>query len=526
MKKILFLILTLCSSVGLVYSDITWSAPSTISTPLVNASNPDVVIDSNNNITSIWIEAGQLLASSLPSGGSWSVPVVISDVLNTASSPKLAVDASGNVTALWIENTLVKSRILPFSGVWGTTATVSSSGAASPSIAMDSSGNVVAVWTRSGFVESSTRKLGTWSLVSVISVTNSDNPHVAISSFGTAIAIWHSTISGSDMITSNILTISSNTWGTSKNLFLASASFKHNYPKIALDSIGNAVACWFRYNVVNSNGYQNSQVVTSTLAVGAANWAVLAALSNQGLRNPADLTIKVRFDTNGDALVVWTNSYDGETFVVESARRLFGATVWPNFASPQNPTLYSFGIDVAIVSGSALLTNMAWDEISAIQIQSQQTDTNDPILQAWTIINPLSTGNSNAYPKCALSITGSTLNAVVVWLHFDGVNNVINVATGSDSVIDPPTGISASQSVTDFGVYQDYYNTITWSASSDPDLIQYNIYRNGIFFAATDPGVLEFIDNNTIQNGTVTYGVAALTSSFRQSNLITFTLFP
>ncbi|HEV8052674.1 MAG TPA: hypothetical protein VGP47_09275 [Parachlamydiaceae bacterium] len=524
MKKILFLILTLCTS-GMAYSDITWSAPTTISTTLTDAEAPKTVIDVNNNITAIWIENDDIMASSLPSGGSWSTPVAISNASNTSSNPTLGIDSSGNVTALWIENTQIQSATLPFGGSWSAGTVISGTGASSPSLGVNASGDAVAVWSRSGFVESSTRISGTWSLVSVLSAANSSFPHIAVNN-GNALAAWHTlNVNGTDVIVTNLLTISSNTWGTPKNVFTGTAARLHNYPKIAIDFNGNGAIAWFRYDLIDGNAYQNVQVLVSTLSYGAAAWSVPSILTASGLRNPADLTIKLRFDTSGNALVVWTNSYDGQTFTIESSLKLFGGS-WSSPALVYVPSLYAFDFDVALASGTALLTNTTWDQVSAIQIIAQETDTTNPIFQAWTYANPVSTGDNSASPKCAISISGGVLNAVVVWVSFDGTNNVINVATGTDSVIEPPLNVSVTQDVIDYGVYQDYTNTITWDASSNPNIIQYNIYRNGIYFAATDSGTFQFIDHNAVQGETVTYGVAALTSSFRQSDIITFTLFP
>lgn len=527
MKKFLFLILALCSFSGVVFSDITWSSPVGISTALTDGSNPTIVIDSNGNATAAWIESGLVKASSLPSGGSWGSSVTLSNALNTSVTPKLGVDSSGNVTAAWVENGQVKSAVLPFGGSWGAASSaISGSGTASNlCIAIDASGNAVAIWVRSGFVESSTRISGTWNLVAVLSASNSSNPHIAISSFGTAIAAWHSVVSGADLIVTDILTIGTNTWSSTKNVFSGTAAFYHNYPKVAIDSNGNATIAWFRYNFVGGNSYQNVQLLSSALSVGGAAWGIPTMLSSSGARDPADLSIRLKYDVNGDILAVWTNSYDGEVFNIESSQKIVGGT-WPLFISPQSPTLYSFGMDVAVASGTALLVNMAWDGVSDIVILSQETDTTDPVLQAWTLTNPLSTGSDNGYPKCAMSITGSTLNAVVVWTYFNGTNLVINASSGTDSVVAPPSSVSATQSVTNFGVYNDYSNTITWSASTDPDLIQYNIYRNGVFFSQTDASTLQLTDHNQTQGATVIYGVAALRSDFRQSAIVTFTLNP
>jgi hypothetical protein len=528
MKNILFLILSLCVYTEMIYGDIAWSTPVSISTVSVNATDPHVVIDSSGNATAVWVESGFIKAATLPFGGSWTVPTTLS-LTNTASMPRVAIDSSGNVTAAWIENSLLESAILLFGGSWGVPTAVSAvSGVSNFSLDVDASGNGVLVWVSSGNIVSATRKLGIWLGNTTISTTTPcTNPNVKTNSNGQAIAVWHGLSSGSDVIISNTLTISSNTWGGVKGVTTASTAFHYDYPKVCMDSNGNATAIAFRYNFNATNGaYYNVQTITSTFTSGATTWGLGTLLSNSGIGNPANLTLKLKSDVNGDVLAMWTNLYDGMTYSIESATKVFGGN-WPTPVVPQNFTLYSFGMDVGTSQGSAVLVNMYWDGVSNIQIVSQETDTTDPLTQAWTGINSFSTGSDNASPSCAISVNSSQLKAVAVWINYNGTNTTINASNGVESVISAPTSISAAQSSTNFGVYTDYSNTISWTdPSPSPTLIQYNLYRNGEFFASTPPGTLSFVDHNQIQSGTgsVIYGVSSLDSSFRQSAMITFTL--
>lgn len=524
MKRILF-ILVLCFLAGSGYSEITWSSPAVISTALTDATDPQVVIDADGNATSIWIENGLIKASVQPVSSSWSSPVTISNALETSSNPKLKLDSTGNATAMWIGDGVVQTATLVLSGSWVSGGSVSGSGASSLSFDVDSSDNAVAVWVRSGFVESSTRQSGTWSLVSVLSAANSDNPHVAISNIGKAMAAWHSVVSGSDVIVTDLLTVGTNTWAATKNVFPTTATFKHNYPKVAIDASGNSTIAWFRYNLIDGNAFTNVSVIASSLPAGAASWGMGTILTSGGIRDPQDLIIKLRYDQNGDTIALWTNSYDGESFSLESSTQIFGGS-WQTFVTLQVPTIYSFSMDLAVASTAALMTNMAWDEVSAITIQSQETDVANPFSIHWTNNNVYSSGDDNAYPKCALSFSAGTYNAASVWINYDGVNTVIYAVTGSGPQVEAPSDVDATQDVTHFGVFDDYFNTVTWTASSDPNIIQYNIYRNGVLFTSTDPGTLEVVDHNQGQGETVTYGVAALTSEFNQSPVATFTLFP
>lgn len=541
-----FICIALGTFSSTAYSSVTWSSPTTISTIIVNASDPQIVIDSYGNATAAWVESNIVKISYRPFSGSWSVPLQLSTILTTASNPKIALNGNGDVIAVWRENTRYKSTLIPVGGntsgltifqLLGIiilpptnilnlfTDTLSNTGATNVDFAVDASGNAVAVWVRSTFIESATYVSGSWSGVSILSAANSTNPSVAINNNNKAIAAWNSVVSGADEIVTRTLTVSSNTWATSITAISDIDKF-HNYPKVTIDDNGNASMVWYRYSFLNGNAYLNTQVIGSYLPVNTTSWNNPDIISQTGLRNPADLDLKIGLDTYGNALAVWTNSHDGESFVIESSRKISGG-FWSPFVTTQSPNLYTLGFDFSISSGKALLTNMAWDEISSLIIQSQEGSIN-PLLQTWSIASSISDGSQNGYPKCAIALKTSTntFNTASVWINDDGLTQVIRAAIGSAPVVSPPTSVSATQLSTDFNVYTDYYNTLTWSASSEPDIAQYNIYRNGVYCTATPSDVLEFIDNNAVQDGTVIYGVAAMDFDFNQSQIVTFTLNP
>lgn len=504
---------------GLLHGNINWSAPVTISSSNLNASDPQVVIDTQGNATAAWVENSLIRAGTQPFNGSWGAPSTLSDGLVTASTPKLGIDSSGNVTALWLEGGIIYSSTT-VAGIWGIGLPISSllGGASSPALSVDSSGNAVAVWVRGGVIESATRSSGVWGSVSTLSGASSDYPQVAISANGTVIAVWHRVVSGADVIQSATKTINGS-WTTAKSVFNGIAALKHGYPQVAIDPNGNVAVVWFRYNY-SGGAYQNVNVLSSFLTFNASNWTIPSILSNPGLRNPADLMLKIAFDPNGNVIAFWTNSYDGQLFYVESTAMRFGGS-WGGTAIPHGPNLYSFTGDIAVNSlGNVLATYMTWDG-SLLKIQSQESNIGNPIFSSWSIPNSISQGSDNGYPRCAIALNGSTSNAVVVWINFNGAHNIIQASTGSETVISPPVNLSVVQNVTTFVVYNDYYNTFSWEPSPSSGIIQYNIYRNGIFFAATDPNTLQIIDHNAGQNVSVTYGVAAMDSNFTQSSIAT-----
>lgn len=345
-----------------------------------------------------------------------------------------------------------------------------------------------------------------------------------ISSNGTAIAIWHTSTTGIDSIISDTLTISTNVWQTTKTVITGSTSQFYNYPKVAIDASGNATAAWYSYQL-NGGNYQHVQVSTSSLYSGATSWLSSTTLSHDGMVNPASLKINIHSDVLGNCLAIWTNSYDGLTYSVESALKLSGGA-WPttnNITNPESPTIYSIDISTALSQELILCVLMAFDGISSISIQSHEANPANPFILNWTPINSISNGNK-AFPKCSLSFSGTSFNAGAVWLSFNGTHNVLMASAGTAPVVIPPSSINITQSVNNFGVHQDYYNTITWGASTDPNLMLYNIYRNGVYFASVDPSVLSFIDHNQINGGSYTYSITAFTTDYLQSAMVTGTL--
>jgi hypothetical protein len=91
---------------------LTWTSPITISTPGVDASDPQIMIDTAGNVTAVWLESGVVSSATLPAGGSWSAETAISST--GASSLSAYVDSSGNAVAIWVREEFTASPKLQF----------------------------------------------------------------------------------------------------------------------------------------------------------------------------------------------------------------------------------------------------------------------------------------------------------------------------------------------------------------------------------------------------------------------------
>jgi len=525
-KRYLTLLLTiLCSQ---VIGQFTWTTPTTISALGSNATEPHIGIDASGNAVAAWIEGTVVKAKRLPIGGSWTSASTLSG--SGATSLRLIMDRNGNSAAIWLEGGVVRASSQASGGSWSAATSLSGSGTAtSPAMNVDTTGNVVAVWVQTSTLSvvslQSSTKLngGNWQAIpDTISGSTStpSSPSVSIGANGTVVAVWHAVSGTNDTINSAIKTISGGVWGTPLAFFAANATFKHNYPKVIVDANGNAHAVWWRFSQTGTT-YSSAQLIASQLPLGSPSWALASILSpTPSLKNPANLPTRLQVDSIGNVVAFWVSSYDGQTYNVEASSRLFGGN-WSSFSQIISPfNLYGFDADCSVSSaGDALGVFMAYDG-SSINIQDVHSSIANPFFLTWSTPETISQGARNSTPRVASSLANTTINACAVWLNDNGSNNVIQASTATGSAVLPPSGLMVSQSSNGFGVFTDYYNTITWTASADPNIYLYLIYRNGFYIGAVDAGTLQFVDHNAIQSGAVTYGVTAYTFDNTQSAIV------
>ena len=519
MKK-LFSLFFLVLSLQLMGA-LTWTTtPTTLSTLGVNASNPSIVMDSSGNLVAVWLEGTSMKASTQPVNGSWTTPVTL--VSSGASNPGVVVDPSGNATAIWLAGGLVQAATLPFGGTWSSASTLSAALTTSvtPQIAVDPSGNVVAVWVTAGIVQSATKPFGgTWPLTpTALSVLPAaDSPQVAVGPTGVIVAAWHavSSVSSMDTIYAARGAVGGS-WVSAQAI--SNASQNSVQPSVAVGPGGDAIVGWFTYDISGSN-YSNVIFQTASLDGSGFVWETPVNVSNPGIINPAKLVSVLQFDLVGNVAAVWTNSFDGSTYNLESAV----LDLLENWSSPQDLAVDTYGyiIDISVTSnGGAYATFMA-SSGSDVTIQTSESQVGGAIQQDWINTTMISTASGNINPTNTAASTSSNDYAAVIWIAYNGANTVVQVATGQGAKISPPSGLSVVQSSNNYGVFTEYYNTFSWSPSTDPLTIGYVVYRNGILLNQTDSMTFSLVDNNAVQNGSVVYGVASLRQDGEQSGTAT-----
>ncbi len=517
MKKIWIFFFTIFAISQAMCGPINWSAPVTLSVTASNATDPQIVVDLNGNATAAWVENGVVNTSSQPVGGSWGTVTTLSG--SGAVYPRLVVDTAGNVTAIWAESSVIKSASMPFGSAWGSATQISDVGASTPAFAVDSTtGHIVAVWARSGYIESATKLLGSaWGQVSLLSGSGSDHPQVGVNN-NIAIAAWHTVDSQSNTIVAAAITTVGGAWNSAETI--SPSPYNHVYPTVAVDTNGNAQVVWYQYNLLDSNNYSNVTVLASNLNAGSSVWSTPVALSGPGNYNPAQLTARIAFDGNGNAMAFWSNVYTTDLFDLESSLLPLGGS-WQQSSQLVALNLYSYEGDVAVNSyGDAVAAFMINDAPSSVSIQIAETNIAGVFYPFWSASLTISEGTMNGFPRVASTLNGTTVNAATVWISNNGTNNAIQASTGSKTILLPPSSPTVVQSVNDYGVFQEYYNTISWTASTDPNTVSYKIYRNGSFYAEVQSSQLQIVDDNQFQNGSVSYGISAIDANNSQSQII------
>jgi hypothetical protein len=334
---------------------------------------------------------------------------------------------------------------------------------------------------------------------------------VAIGSSGQVFAVWHAVnpASSMDAIYSSSKTLSGS-WSTA--VAVSRETQNCDYPQIAVDSNGNGLAIWYRYTL-NGGQYTNVIVQASEYSASGFTWSAPVDLSYAGIRNPADLKAKVIYSSAGNAIAIWTNSTDGSYFTTSSAfLGLSGSWSNPNnIVTDLYDYSFSTGFDPA---GYVYLAYMQFDyPSSSIVIKNSVSILDGLATNYWAPNGTLSNGNQNAFPQVVVTNSAPPNAGVAAWNSYDGSNLIIQSVSGVGSALLPPSDVTVTQSETDYGVVQQYANTVSWAASPSPSVGFYVVYRNGLLIQNVPSYVTSIGDSNATAGGSVTYGVAGLDGS-------------
>jgi hypothetical protein len=292
-----------------------WSAPVNLSKP--GASSPLVAVDPEGEATAVWVlerDGGNrsvVQSATRPAGGSWSAPVNLSPAGKDARSPQVVLDPQGGATAVWEEENsgTIKSASRPAEGSWSAPVNLSAAGewAFAPQVAVDARGNATAVWeggpngSRGSLIQSATRPAGgTWSAPVNLSKLGrfAQDAQIAVDPPGDAIAIWARS-NGRDLVVQSAMRPAGGSWSAPVDI-TAHHGQGGFYPRLVMDSSGNATAVW--------KGYDRNR---HSLAIQAArrplggDWSPPTDVSNRVTRHIGISEPQIAVDPQGISTVAW-----------------------------------------------------------------------------------------------------------------------------------------------------------------------------------------------------------------------------
>ncbi len=301
-----------------------------------NAFSPQLAFDGSGNAIAVWHQYDgnryNIWANRYVAGTDWNDTTAEMIEINDAggaSSPQIAFDGSGNAMAVWYQhdgtrNNIWANRYVAGTG-WDDTAAemieIDEGDASNPQIAVDGSGNVIAVWhqddgTRNN-IWANRYVAGTgWDNTAAEMIENDDmgnaeHPQVAVDGSGNATVVWYQSDGNRFNIWANRYVAGTGWDNTAAELIENDDMGTAEYPQIAVDGSGNAIAVWHQFDGTHFNILVNRYVA-------GTGWGDTAAemIENDDEGNAERPQIAV--DGSGNAIALW--------YQFDSAR----ANIWAN----------------------------------------------------------------------------------------------------------------------------------------------------------------------------------------------------
>ena len=290
-----------------------WSTPVNLSK--YGALSALVAVDPEGEATAVWLlerEGGNrsvVQSATRPPGGSWSAPVNLSPVKQDAYSPQVALDPQGVATVVWEEEKRgeIQSATRPPGGSWSAPVNLSAAGewAREPQVAVDSQGNATAVWEghnpKGTLIQSASRPAaGSWSAPVNLSKPgrNTQEAQIAVGPQGDATAIWARS-NGRDLVVQGATRPARGSWSAPVDIS-AHPGQGGFYPRLVVDSWGNATAVWKGYD----RNRHSLAIQAATRPLGGG-WSPPTDVSNRVTRHTGVSEPQIAVDPQGIATVVW-----------------------------------------------------------------------------------------------------------------------------------------------------------------------------------------------------------------------------
>ncbi len=250
-------------------------------------------------------------------------------------------------------------------------------------------------------------------------------PQVAVDPLGDATAVWYRS-DGANTIVQAATRAAGGTWQAPVNL--SAVGMNATFPRVAVDSQGNATAIWTRSTDVTN------LVVQATSRPAGGAWQAPVDVSAVG---PSLSDAQVAFDGQGNATAIW-GGFDGSNYVVQAATRAAGGS-WqaPHDISIAGYTSFSPRLAVASNGAATAIWELSNGANTIVQAATRPAD------GQWTTPVDLSTAGEDAQtPQVALDQQG---DATAIWYRSNGTNTIVQAALRpAGATWQPPVDLSAA----------------------------------------------------------------------------------
>jgi hypothetical protein len=477
---------------------------------------PAVASDANGNAMAVFVDGGAASApqASYFTAGAWGAFQFLDSLGALGDLPAVAMDPSGTALAVWKLDDTTDIRGAFFNGSsWQTAQTLESNtgtnlfGFFRPilSVAMNGPGSGVAAWANStlgGVVQASFFTGGSWQITPANIGTGTVDPSISYSTNGSVIAGWlNDTGSSIDVFVNNYI---GGSWQAPQSIGTTGFPFPSSIGT-GIDANGHGIIAWI----------DPSANVTVSYFDGTS-WQTPIVI---GTDSSAEGYVSVAMIPNGKAIVAWggfSASFDG--------------TAWssPIAYSPPGDTQ---GSSLFLYPGAAVSMDTAGDAFIVWLSSSQQNivSTNLPAgATAWTapeVIGPETAGIQSIATSLSDNGTG-----FVIWADNGGEGGGNVFASAAPGLFPPvppgptPQQISGKVCKNRFATASDRVKIITWTPSTNPNVVAYQLTRNGVLIATIPAsGPFTYRDHHRCKHSDV-YIITTIDTLGLASNPLTVTI--
>lgn len=521
-----------------------WSRPVQISGG-GNATNPAVKLDEKGNAILLWEEGfpTQIMYRTVSKTGLFkpdlsTQPLAVVSSSNAQIMPHLALDEQGNALAVWMEFYKDKYHIHSARNFnaqnWSHLGEISKGVHSAhlhftPSLSINRSGNAVIAWQetnkKTGFseVHGSIYLGGSWLPAFTISAESEQHslfPSAGIDASNNIVFVWNHF--------GPINVIKSKTYRNgflSDPITVSNPAFVAQRPHVAVDSMGNAVVVYERFDrgPSSTNAKMNKYIASATLPFKTSTWLPAVDISgpspNSQIGEAAGYPV-LALNSIGDGVAIW-KEFNGSNMVVQSAGYSLGTwSLFRTISSKNGPFKEAYEMAVSINLAGNLLA--VWPE--------DLTGTHTHYLKAATGVglaafSPMPPLPIPQPPDSQIVLPIVTLPPVQHPIVHPTISQPNLIAVKQEAKIAEPKVIPGKQTYIRFPCHGDLINQLNWSAPNG-QMVSYRIYRGNLFSLIGETQDTQFQDHQRTPGVTETYFITAIDNDGHESSAVTIVVPP